>query len=57
MNTLEQELKAPNTEDIMMGVWDPDSSYAWLVAMKAYEAVRETKPDIGVAVNDEEDFA
>ena len=39
-----------------MGVWEPDSSYPWLVAVKAFEAVRESKPDIGVAVNNEEEF-
>lgn len=57
MNSLEKELEAPNLEDIMMGAWEPESSMPWLVAMKAFEAVRcTTKPDIGVAVCSEDDF-
>ena len=37
--------------------WDPESCVSWFLALRAFEHIRATtKPDIGVAVCDEEDL-
>jgi len=57
MNSIHQELEAPNCGDIQNAIYDERNNWRWLVTVRAYEAARMTKPDIGVKVNDEADLA
>lgn len=57
MNSIEKENESPDNEDYADNQWDEESCWRWHLTVRAYEAARMTKPDIGVAVNDEADLA
>lgn len=57
MSSIEKELDEPNTEDYQENTWDEDNSWRWHITVRAYEAARMAKPDLGVEANNEADFA
>lgn len=57
MSSITKELEAPETEDIQSAQYSGHDNWRWHLTVRAYEAARMTKPDIGVKVNDEADLA
>ena len=41
MSSIQKELDAPETDDIATGMWDPDSTAPWYIAIRAMENFRE----------------
>ena len=57
MSSIHAEQEAPDTEDYGSHLYEGHDNWRWHLTVRAFEAARMTKPDIGVKVNDEADFA
>lgn len=55
MTSISKELEAPDADSI--NDYEGHDNWRWHLTVRAYEAARMTKPDIGVKVNDEADLA
>ena len=55
MSSISKEQEAPDADSI--NDYEKHDNWRWHLTVRAYEAARMTKPDIGVKVNDEADLA